>query len=107
MPLHRRIPHLKGFKNTRKQEFNIINVGTLNKFDNETVVDFDFLKKKGLIMKNSNPLKILGNGNLEKKLTVKANFFSKSAVKKIEQLGGKAEIVLIRKNNNKKNKKKK
>jgi len=102
MPLHRRIPHLRGFKNTRKKEFNIINVGLLNRFDDGSTVDFDFLVKRGLIMKKNNPLKILGNGSLDKKLTVKANFFSESAVKKIQDAGGNFEIVKVGKANNKK-----
>jgi large subunit ribosomal protein L15 len=93
MPLHRRIPHLRGFKNTRKQEFNIINVSILEKFNDGDVIDFDFLLKKGFIRKEENPLKILGNGDLSKKLTVKAAFFSASAVKKIEAAGGSPEIV--------------
>jgi len=93
MPLHRRLPHLKGFKNTRKEEFNIINVSQLDRFDEEAVVDFDLLSKTGMIMKTENKVKILGNGDLNKKLTVKANLFSKSAVEKIEKAGGKAEAI--------------
>src|SRR4030066_1010277 len=73
MPLHRRIPHLKGFKNTRKKEFNIINVGLLEKFKDGDVIDFKFLNKKGFIMKKDKPLKILGNGSISKKLTKKAD----------------------------------
>ncbi len=94
MPLHRRIPHLRGFKNTRKKEFNILNVSELDKFKSGDVVDYDFLQKKGLIMRKNCPLKILGNGEIKKKLTVKANSFSKSAVEKIEAAGGKTEIVI-------------
>jgi len=93
MPLHRRLPHLKGFKNTRKEEFNIINVSQLDRFDEEAVVDFDLLSKTGMIMKTENKVKILGNGDLNKKLTVKAHLFSKSAVEKIEKAGGKAEAI--------------
>jgi len=106
MPLHRRIPHLKGFKNTRKKEFNIINVGALNKFDDESTVDFNFLVKRGLIMNKNNPLKILGNGDVVKKFTVKANFFSESAAKKIQDSGGKIEVIQVGKTNNKKARKK-
>jgi large subunit ribosomal protein L15 len=106
MPLHRRIPHLKGFKNTRKKEFNIINVGVFDKFNDGSVIDFNFLIKSGLIMKEDSPLKILGNGSLDKKLTIKANFFSESAAKKIQDAGGKIEIIQIEKTNNKKAKKK-
>jgi large subunit ribosomal protein L15 len=93
MPLHRRIPHLKGFKNTRKKEFNIINIGQLEKFNDGELVDFKFLEKIGFMMKKDSPLKILGNGKLTKKLTVAANFFSESAVKKIEDAGGTIEII--------------
>ncbi|MBN1298910.1 MAG: 50S ribosomal protein L15 [Actinobacteria bacterium] len=98
MPLHRRIPHLRGFKNTRKKEFNILNVGTLEKFSEKKTIDFDFLLKNGLIKNEENLLKVLGNGILTKKLTVKANFFSETAKKKIEAAGGVAEIVKVGKN---------
>ncbi len=93
MPLSRRIPHLRGFKNTRKKEFNIINVNILDRFNDGDAIDFGFLASKGLIMKEKNPLKILGNGNISKKLTVKADFFSESAIKKIQEAGGTVEVV--------------
>lgn len=93
MPLHRRIPHLRGFKNTRKKEFNIVNVGTLEKFSQEDTIDFGFLLKNGMIRKEENLLKILGNGKLSKKLAVKANYFSDAAVTKIEAAGGSAEVI--------------
>ena len=93
MPLQRRIPHLKGFKNTRKKQFNIINIGQLEGFKNGSVVDIKFLKKNGLVMSKDNPVKILGNGKLTKKLTVKANFFSKNAGEKIKKAGGSLEVI--------------
>jgi len=93
MPLNRRIPHLKGFKNTRKKEFNIINLNQLERFDEGFTVDFEALVKMGMIMNRENKVKILGNGNLTKKLFIKADCFSKSAVEKIEKAGGKAEAV--------------
>ena len=93
MPITRRIPHLKGFKNTRKEEINIVNISQLNKFDENSIIDFNALLKMGLIMKDNSKVKILGNGKLTKKLTVKANLFSKSAIQKIEKAGGKAEEV--------------
>lgn len=93
MPLQRRLPHLKGFKNTRKKINNVINVWQLENFKDGSVVDYDFLKKNGLIMKKSNPVKILGNGKLTKKITVKANYFSRSAAAKIEKAGGKVEVI--------------
>lgn len=93
MPLQRRVPHLRGFKNNRKMVFNVINTGMLEGFKEGIIVDYDLLLKKGLIMKKGNPLKVLGNGDLKKKLTVKANGFSKSAREKIEKAGGKAEVI--------------
>lgn len=93
MPLQRRLPHLKGFKNTRKKINNVINVWQLENFKDGSIVNYDFLKKNGLIMKKSNPVKILGNGKLTKKITVKANYFSRSAAAKIEKAGGKVEVI--------------
>lgn len=93
MPLQRRLPHLRGFKNTRKKINNVINVWQLENFKDGSVVDYDFLKKNGLIMKKSNPVKILGNGKLTKKITVKANYFSRSAAAEIEKAGGKVEVI--------------
>lgn len=93
MPLQRRLPHLRGFKNNRKIEFNVINIGMLEVFKDGSTIDYDFLVKKGLIMKKGNPVKILGNGDLKKKLNIRANGFSKSAREKIEKAGGKAEVI--------------
>ena len=93
MPLQRRLPHLRGFKNNKKVIFNVINTGMLSEFKEESTVDQDALLKKGLIMKKERPLKVLGNGELNIKLTVKANGFSKTAREKIEKAGGKAEVL--------------
>jgi large subunit ribosomal protein L15 len=93
MPLQRRLPYIKGFKNTRKKINNIVNVWQLEKFENDSVVDYDFLKKNSLIMKKPGPLKVLGNGKLTKKITVKADYFSKNAEAKIKKAGGKVEVV--------------
>jgi len=93
MPLQRRVPHLKGFKNLRKKVFNIVNVGDLEDFKEGTTIDYKLLDEKGLIKKEDAPLKVLGNGQLSKKLTVKANAFSGSATAKIEKAGGKAEVI--------------
>jgi large subunit ribosomal protein L15 len=93
MPLQRRLPHLRGFKNTRKIVFNVVNLSMLESFKDGSTVDYKALLKKGLIMKKGNPLKVLGNGDLKKKLTVKADGFSKSAREKIEKAGGKAEVI--------------
>ena len=93
MPLQRRLPHLRGFKNTRKKINCMVNVGQLEKFNDGAVIDYNFLEGKGLVKDKLYPLKVLGGGELTKKLTVKANFFSKSALAKIEKAGGKAEVV--------------
>ncbi len=93
MPLQRRLPHLKGFKNLRKKVFNVINVGDLENFDQDSTIDYKLLEGKGLIMKKNCPLKILGNGELTRKFTVRADAFSESASEKIEKAGGKAEVI--------------
>jgi len=93
MPLQRRLPHLKGFKNKRKKINNLVNVGQLEKFNDGATIDAGFLEKNGFLKRKSDPVKILGNGKLTRKLTVKANFFSKSAIDKIEKAGGKIEVV--------------
>lgn len=92
MPLQRRIPK-RGFNNIFAKEIVAINVGSLNKFDNDTVVDADALKAAGLVKNSFDGIKILGNGNLTKKLEVKVNAFSASAKEKIEAAGGKAEVI--------------
>jgi large subunit ribosomal protein L15 len=92
MPLYRRIPK-RGFTNIWREEPAIVNVGDLNVFDEGAEVTADILKEKGLIKKTNSGLKVLGDGKLEKKLTVKANKFSKSAMETIEQAGGKAEVI--------------
>ena len=92
MPLYRRIPK-RGFTNIWRIEPAIVNVGDLNIFEEGAEVTAELLKEKGLIKKPDSGLKVLGNGKLEKKLTVKANKFSKSAVAAIEQVGGKAEVI--------------
>ncbi len=93
MPLNRRIPHLKGFTNTRKEEFSIVNLCKLEILEDGLTVDIDTLLKLGLIKDKRNKVKILGNGSFSKKLTVKADCFSKSAIEKIEKAGGKAEAI--------------
>jgi len=93
MPLQRRLPHLKGFKNLRKKVFNIINVGDLENFKEDSTIDYKLLEKEGRIMKKNCPLKILGNGELTRKLIVRADAFSESASAKIEKAGGKAEVI--------------
>ena len=88
IPLIRRLPK-RGFKNPNHMEYVVVNLGTLEaNFDAEAVVDRAVLLERGLIGKTSQPLKILANGELTKKLTVTAEKFSKSAREKIEGLGG-------------------
>ena len=93
MPLLRRLPKV-GFTNKFRKEFTTINVAELNRFEDETVVDFELLAQNGLIKKAKTAgLKVLGNGELKKKLVVKANKFSESAKQKIENAGGKIEVL--------------
>ena len=92
MPLYRRLPK-RGFNNKWAKEYAEVNVKDLNRFEDGTEVDIDALLAAGLVGKKLDGLKVLGNGELEKKLTVKAEKFSKSAVEKIEKAGGKAEVI--------------
>ena len=92
MPLYRRIPK-RGFNNIFAKEYAIVNVSDLNKFTEGTVVDAELLKAAGLIKKACDGVKVLGDGELTTKLTVKAAKFTKSAVEKIEKAGGKAEVM--------------
>lgn len=92
MPLYRRIPK-RGFTCINHKEIIAINVSLLNVFDNDAVVDIDALKSKGLVSNPKDGVKILGGGELNKKLTVKVNLFSESAKEKIEAAGGKAEVI--------------
>ena len=92
MPLYRRIPK-RGFKNRNTLDIVAINVSTLEAFDNGAVVDVDALIEKGIIKNSRDGVKILGNGELTKKLSVKVNAYSASAKEKIEALGGTAEVM--------------
>ena len=91
MPLYRRVPK-RGFTNIYRTEYATVNVGQLEIFENGTVVTVDALKEAGLIKKVMAGVKILGDGELTKKLTVEADKFSDGAKEKIEALGGKAEV---------------
>lgn len=92
-PLYRRIPK-RGFSNAKfTTKYAVINLSDLNKFNDGDVVTPELLKEKGIIKKQLNGVKVLGNGELEKKITVKANRFSTRAVTKIESKGGKAEVI--------------
>ena len=92
MPLYRRIPK-RGFTNRNSKDIVGLNVSVLEMFDNETVVTVETLMEKGIVKNPKDGVKILGNGELTKKLTVKVNGFSASAKEKIEALGGICEVV--------------
>jgi len=92
MPLIRRVPK-RGFTNIFRVEVEIVNVAALNRFDDGTVVDIDTLKKAGMVRNRAANVKILGKGDLTKKLTVKATAFSKSAIEKIQAAGGATETI--------------
>ncbi len=93
MPLTRRLPK-RGFNNFFKKEYTIVNINDLEGFKDGTVVDVELLKANGIVNKVSEyGIKVLGNGELTKKLTVKANKYSESAAEAIVKAGGKAEVV--------------
>lgn len=92
MPLYRRLPK-RGHKSRGTKEIVAISLHLLEVFDDGQVVDIDALKGKGLVSNPRDGVKILGNGQISKKLTVKAHCFSKSATEKIEAVGGKAEVI--------------
>jgi large subunit ribosomal protein L15 len=92
MPLYRRIPK-RGFKNMNSKEIVAINVSALECFNDGEVVTVDSLIESGIIKKSLDGVKILGKGDLSKKLTVQVNAFSEAAKEKIEAAGGKAEVI--------------
>ena len=92
MPLQRRVPK-RGFNNIFATEYAILNVAALNAFEDGAVVDLEAVKKAGLVKKGCDGLKVLGNGALQKNITVKAAAFSEAAKAKIEAAGGKAEVI--------------
>ena len=92
MPLQRRVPK-SGFNNIFAKEIVSLNVGTLNQFEDGAVVDAAALVETGILRKSCDGVKILANGELKKKLTVKATAFSEAAKAKIEAAGGKAEVI--------------
>lgn len=92
-PLYRRIPK-RGFNNRQfETKYAVINLSDLNRFEDGEVVTPELLKEKGIIKKQLSGVKVLGNGELEKKITVKAHRFSSKAVTKIESKGGKVEVI--------------
>ncbi len=92
LPLFQRLPK-RGFKSISRVEYKVVNVEQLNVFDNGTVVDVAKLVEAGIVKELNELVKVLGNGKLEKKLTVKANKFSESAKKAIEAAGGSVEVI--------------
>ena len=92
LPLYRKLPK-RGFHNRFETVYSIVNVDALNKFEDGAVVDLEALCAAGIIRKELDGLKVLGRGELTKKLTVKAKVFSASAKEKIEAAGGKVEVV--------------
>ena len=92
-PLQRRLPRFPGFNNIFKKYYTVVNLESLNEFKEGTTVDHEYLVEKGLLKKSEKLIKILGRGELKKKLIVKADAFSKEAKNKIEAAGGKAEEI--------------
>jgi len=92
MPLTRRLPK-SGFKNPFRKEYAIVNLGSLQRFEDGTVVTIDLMRQTGLVKALKSGVKVLGNGDFSRKLTVQANRFTGSAKEKIEQAGGTAEEV--------------
>ena len=92
MPIYRRLPK-RGFKNIWRKEYAEVNVETLNIFDDDTTVDAVALVEIGILKNVLDGVRILGDGELTKKLQVKAQGFSKNAIKKIEAAGGTAEVI--------------
>ena len=93
LPLYRRLPK-RGFSNHDfKTVYAVINVADLNVFNDGDVVTPALLKEKGIVKKQLNGIKVLGNGTLEKKITIQAHRFSSSALRKIEESGSKAEVI--------------
>jgi large subunit ribosomal protein L15 len=93
MPLHRRLPK-RGFTNIFHKEYAIINVGVLEKLDGDTFT-LESLQKLGLVKKTGAGLKVLGNGELSRKITITAHVYSKSALDKIQKHGGSAEVIVV------------
>ena len=91
-PLYKRIPK-RGFNNINRVNYAVVNLSDLNKFEEGTEVTIDVLVATKMVRNVKDGVKVLGNGTLEKKLSVQANAFSKSAVEAIEKLGGKVEVI--------------
>ncbi len=92
MPLQRKLP-VRGFTNVSQKEYTVVNIDALSDFPENTVITPRLLKEVGIIKKTRDGVKILGNGELDKSLVVKAHHFSKSAEAKIKEAGGRAEVI--------------
>lgn len=93
LPLYRRLPK-RGFNNHMfRKEYAVINVGDLNRFKDGTVVTPALLKEEGIVKKQLTGIKVLGNGKLERKITIQAHKFTNSALEKIKESGSKAEVI--------------
>lgn len=92
MPLTRRLPK-RGFHNPLRKEYDILNIETLNRFDDDTTVTPELLRSAGIIKKKKTLIKVLGDGDLTRRLTVRVHRFSESATAKIEAAGGNAEVI--------------
>lgn len=92
IPLYRKLPK-RGFKNRFAKEYTTVNISALERFEDGAVVDLDLLVDAGLARKAADGLKVLGNGNVDKKFTVRAAAFTAAAKEKIEAAGGKCEVV--------------
>ena len=92
IPLYRKLPK-RGFKNRFAKEYTTVNISALERFEDGAVVDLDLLANAGLAHKAADGLKVLGNGNVDKKFTVRAAAFTSAAKEKIEAAGGKCEVV--------------
>lgn len=93
LPLYRRLPK-RGFSNAKfKTEYAVINVGDLNKFDEGTVITPELLKETGFVKKQLCGIKVLGDGEIDKKITIRAHRFSSTALEKLEKSGSKAEVI--------------
>lgn len=90
--LFQRLPK-RGFTNVNRKEYAVVNLETLNRFEDNTEVTPELLIESGIVRKKAQDVKVLGKGNLEKKLTVKAHSFSASAAEAIEAAGGKTEVI--------------
>jgi len=91
--LHRRLPQVRGFKPVNKKYYAIVNVSDLEAFDADTEVTPELLVERGVLRDTRDGVKILGDGEITKKLTVRANKFSKSAIEKLQAAGGAAEVL--------------